>query len=187
MKKVLITLNKEMTLKRKMILIGMVYFVSHNVFALETFRTGVKLSNNYGDMYCQNIVHNEKSDWRMPSMADMLQLLSEGEDFETTYCSNTIEPSIINYYKCINSDGTISQRSPTQSFELMCVRGKSDFSQTPSIESCPTAAYSMSEGILHIPLVNVPDMLGNIVKYDVHLKMISDDATFQLLRATPLN
>ena len=179
-------MKKELTLKMKFIVIFMLYCSSQLAFALDVFKTGISLSNSLGDMYCQNIVHNEKSDWRMPSLPDLLELLSEGVELEATYCSNSTRVSSITLYKCITSRGELTERLTSQAENLMCIRGKSEFSALPAIEECPTAAFSMTEGILHIPLVNVPNLLGDIEKYDVHLKLVSDDLLFEFLRATKL-
>ncbi|NOQ65232.1 MAG: hypothetical protein GQ582_12035 [Methyloprofundus sp.] len=174
-------------MKKITLLLGLACF-SQSALSLETFKTNISLSNGLGDMYCQNIVHNDKSDWRMPSLPDLLQLLSEGEQFETTYCSNTLRIGPYSKYnKCIDYSGQLTESSSSRTNQLICIRGESEFSATPSLESCPTASFSMSEGILHIPLLNVPDLLGNIEKYDVHLKMTSDDLVFEFLRATKLD
>ncbi len=159
---------------------------SQTSFALDVFKTGVPLSSNLGDMYCQNIVHDGTADWRMPALEDLLQLLSEGVVFEKTHCSNTTRQSTLTFYKCLTYAGVLTERLDSQAEELICIRGESEFSALPSLEECPTASFSMSQGILHIPLLNVPDLLGNIEKYDVHLKMTSDDLIFEFLRATKL-
>ena len=44
----------------------------------------------------------------------------------------------------------------------------------------------MSGGILTIPLLNVPNMLGDIEKYHVRLKMVSDDLKFEFLDAVKI-
>lgn len=172
-------------MKTKLAVVLISCCLSSSAFALDVFKTNIKLSNNEGDMYCQNIVRNEQADWRMPSFQDILQLLSEGVTIDTTRCSNT-KDAVAGYHKCIYATGVVTYSRPSQAFQLMCIRGASEFSKTPTLEDCPSASFSMSEGILHIPLVNVPNMLGDIVKYDVHLEMVSDDATFKLLRATQL-
>ncbi len=179
--------NEELTLKIKFIAIFILYCSSQLTFALDVFKTGVPLSSSLGDMYCQNIVHNEKSDWRMPALPDLLELLSKGIEFETTYCSNsTRTSSVFTYHQCITLRGELIEMSASRAEKLMCIRGTSEFSALPALEDCPTASFSMSEGILHIPLVNVPNLLGDIEKYDVHLKLVSDDLLFEFFRATKL-
>ncbi len=90
------------------------------------------------------------------------------------------------YNKCLDQNGILSHRSPSQAYELLCVRGESNFSAIPSTEQCPTASFSMSEGILHIPLIEVPNLVGEVDTYDVRMKIISDDLKFELLDATKL-
>ena len=112
--------------------------------------------------------------------------MREGVEFETTHCSNSTRISSFTLYKCLTPRGELTERFSSHPEQLMCIRGESEFSALPLIAECPAAAFSMSEGILHIPLVNVPNLLGDIVKYDVHLKMVSDDLVFEFLRATKL-
>ncbi len=161
---------------------------SQLAYSLDLFQTNIKLSSRLGDTYCQNIVHNDKFDWRMPSFSDLLELLSQGVVFETSYCSNTtkVTSSGLITHKCLGSTGKLYELSEDSSFDLICVRGESTFTENPSVQSCPTATFSMSSGILTIPLLNVPNMLGDIEKYHVRLKMVSDDLKFEFLDAVKI-
>ena len=115
-------MKKDFKLKTKIIAIVVLYCSSQLVFALDVFKTGVPLSISLGDMYCQNIVHNEKNDWRMPALPDLLELLSDGVEFETTHCSNTTRISSLTLYKCITPRGELTERLSSQAEGLMCIK-----------------------------------------------------------------
>jgi hypothetical protein len=172
-------------LKWKIIIISFSLFLCQSSYSLDVYKTGIDLSSSLGDTYCQNLIKNNTSDWRMPSINEILELIDQGVILETTHCSNTIKPhtSLI-FYKCLNQDGRLIIEYDSTPHELMCVRGESNFSETASVDNCPAASFSMSGGILHIPLLNVPNLLGKIEKYNVNLKLISDDLMFEFLNAT---
>lgn len=177
--------TERLTMIIKWIILSFIIAFCHPSYALEVYKTGKSLSSSLGETFCQNVSHNGKTDWRMPSINDLLELIDQGIEFESTHCSNSIITSTYSIrHQCLTHNGQLAEYSASQSFKILCTRGTSQFTTAPLDKDCPDASFSISEGVLHIPLVTVPDLIGNIDRYDVRLKITSDDFDFELMDAS---